>query len=127
MKKMKARSLVFLLFFPALLSEPADVHAQTSGPRMPTNSFLSPFVPKIPHAPGNDRVALALGTDGRQTYAIEGAIAGGVGLGIVGAVPRSSSCSESSNCTTSVIGTGLIGPLIGVVIGGLIGSAIPKH
>jgi hypothetical protein len=75
-------------------------------PRAGTSS--STFEPKPHHA----------------NYAIEGAVVGGVVLGVAGVVVANH-MSESSN--SSVVLPMLMGAVIGVVVGGLIGSRIPKH
>lgn len=60
----------------------------------------------------------------------EGLVLGAIGVGLVGAVMADALCtpdSASDGCTGPVIGTGLVSAVVGGVLGGFIGSAIPKR
>jgi hypothetical protein len=61
-----------------------------------------------------------------ETHWKTGAIIGGVGLGVLGAVAMQGVCETESCATGAAIGGFLIGGFIGGITGALIGGQIPK-
>src|SRR5439155_10271870 len=62
-------------------------------------------------------------------YRWEGVLIGGGGLGLLGGVGGFVWCNQenSHSCGLLALGTGAFMGTIGVVVGGIVGSAIPKH
>ena len=85
-----------------------------------------------PYAPFIGRPINAVRSSGvessHRTYAIEGAIAGGAGMGVLGAAFSHEFCRQDSSdgCLFPTLYGAALGALIGVVVGGLVGSFVPK-
>jgi hypothetical protein len=61
--------------------------------------------------------------DHRWTGLVVGAVAGAVAFGIIG----HSTCDDGGACLGPTLGIGLLGAVGGGVLGGLVGSLIPRH
>ena len=57
----------------------------------------------------------------------EGIVLGGLLVGLGGALLGNSLCEAEEDCTRPTVGIGLIGATLGVVVGGIVGSTIPKE
>lgn len=110
--------------------------AQQIQPRLPEFSVLDVTQPdstaqaaSAPIQPVGLQPTLTHLGDDHDGHAVAGAVIGGLGLAVVGALVAGTSCGNSEiphaeHCTMSTIGGALIGGLIGAVVGGFIGSTI---
>jgi len=75
--------------------------------------------------PRSDQLAVIAHPD---HHAKEGAIIGGVSLGVAALIVGAILCDDlgGGSCSTAMVGGALVGGLVGVVVGGLIGATIPK-
>jgi hypothetical protein len=87
---------------------------------------VSPYVVDRPEQPRPEMIRARAVPD----YRWEGAVVGGITLGVGLAVLTSGMCdsdSGTSHCGLLMVGAGLVGGTVGVVTGGFIGSLIPKR
>jgi len=80
--------------------------------------------PELPRLFETYQVALD-STVSQPTHWAEGAIIGGVAVGVLGAMMAEGLCSDNPNVKCA-IGGAVVGGVIGVVVGGLIGGLFPK-
>jgi hypothetical protein len=100
-----------------------------------SNSTVSPVYllerPSLLHRdpltvfPRSDRFAVSAHP---EHYAEEGAIIGGVSLGVAAAIIGAILCDDlgGSGCSSAMLGGAVVGGLVGAVVGGLIGATISK-
>lgn len=83
-----------------------------------------------PDRPQPIRAWPAQASDASRSYAIEGAILGGVAFGFLGAITGVGLCHFDDPCPHPVpfaIGGFVLGAMVGVGIGGRLGAWIPKY
>lgn len=133
-----SRSVAFVITLGGLLYS-GSVEAQASAAKRPERMASSVIALRPPIASAADRrIADFMMSKGllpdsivrRPNYAKEGAIIGGVALGVSTAVLGYLICqdlSDRGNCLAEAGGAGLLMGLVGAITGGLIGGAIDKH
>lgn len=108
----------------------APLSAQARVPDAGNPLAVRPYAPFLGERHRVAPSAAPMNLVSRENYSIEGAVIGGAAAGIlVGAMTHDLCGQESSSahCTLRTLGGGLVGALMGCVVGGLLGSFIPRR
>ena len=99
-------------------------------PRLAVGQRLAPSFPSVAEPISVQSQVQEAGSHPAPSYWLEGGLAGGIGLGVLGGVMGHGLCADNGvneNCTGSTLGMAALGAVLGFTVGALIGGFFPKR